>query len=82
MWSPLWSILVCKIPQFWAKATALDSPSYSSRVTKTLYYVLSTEGCQKKVSAYGLLQAFLECQISKDKPTALLAIKMWNFILI
>ena len=31
MWSPLWSILVCKIPQFWAKATDLDSLLYFSR---------------------------------------------------
>ena len=31
MWSSLWSILVCKIPQFWAKATESDSPSYFSR---------------------------------------------------
>ena len=31
LWSPLWSILVCKIPQFWAKATDSDSPSYFSR---------------------------------------------------
>ena len=31
LWSPLWSILVCKIPQFWAKATDLDSPLYFSR---------------------------------------------------
>ena len=27
MWSTLWSILVCKIPQFWAKATDSDNPS-------------------------------------------------------
>ena len=29
--SPLWSILICKIPQFWSKATVLDNPSYISR---------------------------------------------------
>ena len=28
---PLWSILVCNIPQFWEKATNLDSLSYFSR---------------------------------------------------
>ena len=28
IWSPLWPILVCKIPQFWVKATASDNPSY------------------------------------------------------
>ena len=28
MWSQLWSILACKTPQFWAKATNSDSPSY------------------------------------------------------
>ena len=28
---PLWSILVCKIPQFWEKATDSDNPSYFSR---------------------------------------------------
>ena len=27
----LWSILVCKIPQFWAKATDSNSPSHFSR---------------------------------------------------
>ena len=31
MWSPLWSILVSKIPQFWAKATNSANPSYFSR---------------------------------------------------
>ena len=30
MWSPLWSILVSKIPQFGSKATDSDSPSYFS----------------------------------------------------
>ena len=28
MWSPLWSILVGKIPQFWQKTTDSDSSSY------------------------------------------------------
>ena len=31
LWSTLRSILVCKIPQFWAIATDSDSPSYFSR---------------------------------------------------
>ena len=31
MWSPLWSILVCKIPQFWAEATDSGSPTYFYR---------------------------------------------------
>ena len=31
LWSHLWPILVCKIHQFWAKATNLDSSSYFSR---------------------------------------------------
>ena len=31
MWSPLWFILVCKIPQFWAKANDSDRPSYLPR---------------------------------------------------
>ena len=60
MWSLFWSILVCKIPQFWAKATDSDSPSYfflESRhpeVTKNPYDILYPKGSQKKVSAYGL----------------------------
>ena len=37
MWSPHWFILVCKIPQLWAKATNLDSPSYFSRKYKKKY---------------------------------------------
>ena len=41
----LWSILVCKISQFCAKATDSDNP----------YYVLSPERSQKKVSAHGLM---------------------------
>ena len=28
IWSPLSSILVCKISQFWEKATSLENPSY------------------------------------------------------
>ena len=51
MWSRLWSILVCKIPQFWAKVT--DSAarnvfleSRHSEVTKNLYYALYTRRSQ------------------------------------
>ena len=32
-----------------------------------------------KYSVIKPFKAFLECQMSKDKPTAFLAIKMWNF---
>ena len=59
MWSPYWSILVCKIPQFWARLpiqtmhhTFLESRH--PEVTKNPYYVLSREWSQKKVSAHGL----------------------------
>ena len=48
MWYPVWSILVCKISQFWAKATSWDSPSY-------FYYVLFPKGSQKKISAHVLI---------------------------
>ena len=48
MWYPVWSILVCKIPQFWAKATNWDCPSY-------FYYVLFPKGSQKKISAHVLI---------------------------
>ena len=41
-------ILVCKISQFWAKATNWDSPSY-------FYYVLFPKGSQKKISAHVLI---------------------------
>ena len=56
MWSPLWSILVFKIPQFWEKATAHHTfiESRHPEVTKNLYYVCSPEGSQKKISAHGL----------------------------
>ena len=59
-----WSILVYKIPQFWAKATDPDSPRNFlerrhlrvTKVTKNLSYVLSPKGSQKKnLSAHGLL---------------------------
>ena len=59
MWSPYWSILVCKIPQFWARLpiqtmhhTFLESRH--PEVTINPYYVLSREWSQKKVSAHGL----------------------------
>ena len=48
----LWSILVYKIPQFWAKATDPDS---HPELTKTPSYVLFPKGSQKKVSPPGLL---------------------------
>ena len=56
----LWTILVCKIPQFWAKATIWIAhhtflESRHPEITKTPYYVLSPEGSQKKGSAHGLL---------------------------
>ena len=58
MWSPFWSILACKIPQFRAKATDSDShhvflESRHSEVTKNLYcFVAQRE--PKKVSAHGI----------------------------
>ena len=60
MWPPLWSILVCEISKFWAKATDSDSPLYFSKcrrpeVTKNPYYVLPHKWSRKKVSAHGLL---------------------------
>ena len=46
-----WSILVCKIPQFWAKATDWIAhhtflESRHPKVTKNPYYVLSPKGSQ------------------------------------
>ena len=65
MWSSLWSILVYKIPQFWAKAmiqkahhTSLEGRQ--PEVTKNLYHVLSSLGIQKKVSSHGLLDLIEE----------------------
>ena len=56
----LWSILVYKIPQFWAKATDPDRPRFflerrHPEVTKNPSNVLSPKGSQKKLSAHGLL---------------------------
>ena len=57
LWSPLWSILVCKIPQFWAKATDLDSPgrghytfleSKQLEVTKIQIMFCPARGAKKK----------------------------------
>ena len=55
MWSPLWSILVCKVPQFWEKATTSEAhhtflETRHPEVTKNSYYVLSPEWSQKMVS--------------------------------
>ena len=60
MWSPLWSILICKIPQFDQKLPirTIRHAFLESRhpeVTKNPYYLLSPEWSQKKVSAHGLL---------------------------
>ena len=59
MWSTLWSILVCKIPQFWAKLPLRTAhhtflESRQPELTKNSYNVLPTWGSQKKVSAHGL----------------------------
>ena len=53
MWSPIWSILICKICQFWEKATYMDGhQTFLERaqfeVTKNLYYVLSPRGAKKR----------------------------------
>ena len=59
MWSPLWSILAWKIPQFGQKLpirithhTFLESGH--PEVTKNAYYDLFPEGSQRKVSTHGL----------------------------
>ena len=57
---PLYSIVVCKTPQFWAKATDSDNASCFSesrhpKVTKNPYYILSLEWSQKNVSAHGVV---------------------------
>ena len=64
MWSPLWSILVSKIPQFWAKATASEDhhtllESRHPEVTENSYYDSSPERSQKKVLAHGLSKAIV-----------------------
>ena len=60
---PLWSILVCKIPQFCAKATDSKSPSYFSKKVDNLRLLNSilcfvTQGEPKNVSAYGLIPVY------------------------
>ena len=58
--APLWSILVCKIPQFWAKATDSDITHHTflesrhPEITKNPYHVLSPEWSQKKASPHEL----------------------------
>ena len=72
MWSPLWSILVCKIPQFWAKAWTIWTAhqnvleSRHPEVTKSPYYALSPEGSQKMYHGlmdYMLFQYTIYCSI-------------------
>ena len=50
--SPVWSILACKIPQFWTFWTFLESrrPEF----TKNPYYAPSSEWSQEMVPAHGL----------------------------
>ena len=53
MWSPLWSILVCKIPQFWKKVPIWTThhtflESRNPEITKNSYYVLSSKAKAKK----------------------------------
>ena len=53
MWSYIWSILVCKIPQFWEKLSVWTVhhtflESIHSDVFKNLYYVLFPEVSQVK----------------------------------
>ena len=63
---PLWSILVCKVPQFWANLP-IRTAHYTflenrhPEVTKNLYYVLFPEGSQIKVSVYGLISKRSPC---------------------
>ena len=67
MRSPLWSILVCKIPQFWAKSINLDSPSYFSypEVTKNSYYVLFLKASQKKgIRSWTICDNWTMCDIN------------------
>ena len=53
--APLWSILVCKKHQFWAKATIIRTAHHTflktrhPEVNKNPYYILSPEGSQKKL---------------------------------
>ena len=59
MWSPLWSTLVCKIPQFWEKLLICTThhtflKSRYLEVTKNPYYPFSPKVSQKKVLAHGL----------------------------
>ena len=94
MWSSLWSILVCKIPQFWEKLPIRSThhtflESRQPEVTKIPYYVLSPEGSQKKVSTHGLilqrwiltLLVFTRFLLTTMKPTnfwSVLRVK-WQF---
>ena len=57
MWFPLWPILICKMPQFWEKATDSDSPSYFSRnrhpeVTKNQYCFVPQGEPRKDISSF------------------------------
>ena len=52
MWSSLWSILVCKIPQFWEKATDLENhhtflESRHPDVTGNRYYIFPPRAKKK-----------------------------------
>ena len=47
MWSPLWFILVCKKPQF-RTAHHISLERRHPEVTKDSYYVMSSEGSQKR----------------------------------
>ena len=91
MWSTLWSILACKIPQFWAKLLIRTTHhTFLERshpeVTKNPYYVLSLGWSQKKVSAHKLIDfhkmmvASLRMLFRKLKPRVLRYTKFSNEI--
>ena len=56
MWSPLWSILVCKIPSFFYQKLPIRTAHHTfmesryPEVTKNLYYLLST--CQSQIPIF------------------------------
>ena len=58
----LWSILVCKIPQL-RTAHHISLESRRPEATKNSYYVLSTEGGQKKLSVHGLKYILFELKL-------------------
>ena len=82
MWSPLWSVLVCKIPQFWAKVTNSDNMFFykvgTSRLLKIHIMFCPSSGAKER---YQLMDQQDTVLIDGNKPFSKKHEKRWQLYL-